>query len=641
MFINRFDDRLHIPKDAQVIFVADFFADDLIGGAELTTEALIEASPYKIFKLRSSLVTMELLSEGFDKYWIFGNWSMMRPELIPSIVANLKYSVLEYDYKFCRFRSPEKHLAESGEKCDCHNEITGKVTSAFYLGSRNIWWMSERQQKRYLDRFPFLNEKSQMVLSSVFSEPFWHEIRILRDKFKDYPRSGWSVLGSSSWIKGTEDAIAWCKDQGYEHKVLSNLSPSEMLEELAKSEGFVYLPKGGDTCPRVVIEAKLLGCKLHLNDNVEHKDELWFDTDESLDTESYLYAARETFWNSTAASMEYTPRISGYTTTRNCIDQKYPWEESISSMLGFCDEVIVVDGSSTDGTWERLLEIAADEPRIKPTRTELDWNSKRFALNDGKQKATARSLCTSDFCWQQDVDEIVHEDDYSKIRRLVGNFPSHCDLVALPVIEFWGGNKVRVDVNPWKWRLSRNGPRITHGVPDDHRAFDDEGNLYSLASDGCCFVDKQTFERIPYMTFMDPAADDARQRALRGDKDSQNAYESWLTQVSENVPGVYHYSWFNIERKIHTYKNYWSNHWMSIYNKIMDDTPENNMFFDKSWKDVTDTEISELASRLEEDLGGWIFHRKVDFEQKTPWVKIQRSHPAIMSGWIENNGRKN
>ena len=31
-------------------------------------------------------------------------------KLIPTIVANMKYSILEYDYKFCRYRSPEKHL---------------------------------------------------------------------------------------------------------------------------------------------------------------------------------------------------------------------------------------------------------------------------------------------------------------------------------------------------------------------------------------------------------------------------------------------------------------------------------------------------------------------------------------------------
>ena len=36
------------------------------------------------------------------------------------------------------------------------------------------------------------------------------------------------------------------------------------------------MPLDYDTCPRVVIEAKLLGLDLILTDNVLHKDEDWF-----------------------------------------------------------------------------------------------------------------------------------------------------------------------------------------------------------------------------------------------------------------------------------------------------------------------------------------------------------------------------
>ena len=32
-----------------------------------------------------------------------------------------------------------------------------------------------------------------------------------------------------------------------------------------------------------------------------------------------------------------------------------------------------------------------------------------------KQKAEARKRCVGEFCWQQDSDEVVHENDYDKI----------------------------------------------------------------------------------------------------------------------------------------------------------------------------------------------------------------------------------
>ena len=195
-------------------------------------------------------------------------------------------------------------------------------------------------------------------------------------------RKGWIVLGSNSWIKGAEAAETWCKENNKDYEVVWGLPYQEVLDKLARAEGFVYLPEGGDTCPRMVIEAKLLGCKLQLNDNVQHSKEVWFDTDDMFDTEAYLYAARARFWNALKATMSWKPTISGYTTVMNCIAQKYPFKECIESMLGFSDEVVVVDAGSNDGTWEAVLEMSKNDERIKPFQNIIDFNEERFAYRD-------------------------------------------------------------------------------------------------------------------------------------------------------------------------------------------------------------------------------------------------------------------
>lgn len=618
-----------ISEKTKVIFVADLYVEDYVGGAELTTQALIDECPLEYVKLKSQQVTLKTLKDGHHCHWVFGNFAALNPELIPTIVGNMKYSILEYDYKYCRFRSPEKHQNITGTPCDCHNQMNGKIISAFFQGAQSLWWMSEEQKERYVSNFPFLAEKDSIVLSSVFDKKTLGTIRWLRESISSSstPRKGWIVLGSNSWVKGADSAKKWCEDNGLEHEVVWNVSYDEMLSKLANAEGFVYLPAGADTCPRMVIEAKLLGCKLQLNDYVQHKNEDWFNGSIE-EIHDYLYGAPQLFWTAIKKIMDFVPTISGYTTTYNCISQGYPFEKCIKSMLPFANEICVVDGGSSDGTWERLKDLSQEYPQIKIKQIIINWNHPRFAVYDGLQKAEARSMCSSDFCWQMDSDEVVHENDCQKIIDLCKKMPKNVDVISLPVIEYWGGpEKVRLDIQPWKWRLSKNLSYITHGIPTELRRFDKDGNLYaSEGTDGCDMIHKDSGQRIPHITFHTQETESLRLKALSGDKNALNQYEKWFNLVIENLPGVHHYSWYDLSRKIRTYKNYWTKHWNSLYNKSIEDTANNNMMFNVPWSQVTDEMIKNRATEFKEKLGGWIWHSKWD-GRETPHIKVSVAEP--------------
>lgn len=1010
-----FGKQISIPDDAQVVWVNDMFVEDYVGGAELTSEALIKTSPFNVFKLHSKDVTMDLLQKGQNLFWVFGNFSQLNLDLIPAILVNMKYAMVEYDYKFCKYRSPEKHEIAEGNPCNCVDAQHGQLVAALFRGAKHLWWMSEKQMDIYHEKYSFLKtEVKNTVLSSVFDDETLASIKLLREKAQNEERNGWIILGSNSWIKGFEDAKQYCEDNNLDYEILWNKPYGEVLEKLSKAEGHVYLPKGNDTCPRMVIEAKLLGCKLVLNDFVQHKDEDWFNPiadetdDETTQIEQYLYAAREWFWNGVKSDIEYVPTISGYTTTRNCISQNYPYEACIKSMLDFCDEVVVMDGGSDDGTYAHLEKWAGEEAKLKIYRADMQWDTKRFAVFDGMLKSMAREACTMDYCWQCvtpetmistidgekridrispgdlvlthkgrykkvktvysrpikdeklfsikkmgdnrrlnitdnhpiyvwnkkdkkyywktveeidlctdgftypklkeksdieslkipvscgknsfelldvdlsyyfglfiglylgdgslsidkgrhqyirwsfnieqmnvvnslrecidyifgdniklcvyerkekselicqignhklsewlfqnfgtgshdkfiklkniygfnsnfisgllkgyylsdgsndhkqikidsvnnkllaqikilstklglfgtlseyktkktgfvatkeemyrisfsgkqmnkarilmedfskkkplmmgqkqffkeenefgnfifsafseinelvysgylynieveddnsyvangvtvhncDSDEVVHENDMERIKKIVSNFPSNVDILALPVVEFWGGpEKVRMDINPWKWRLSRNKKHIGHGVPKDLRVYEEDGGYYAkMGTDGCDYIHRETFEPIQFANFYTADIEMLRRQGLSQDLAREN-YERWFNLATNEIPGVFHFSWWDIERKIKTYKNYWQKHWESLFNIKMEDTTENNMFFDKPWSEVSDEEISEKAAELKEKTGGWIFHSKWQGQQ-VPCIKIARELPKYIKEWI-------
>ncbi len=629
-------------NESEVIFVADFFIEEYGGGAEKTTEALFEVAPYRTCKIKSNELTKEILEQCANKFLVFFNYRSMDHNLIPLIVANCHYAIVEYDYKFCQYRSIDLHKRETGKNCDCHEQQLGKIISAFLHGSDHIFWMSQKQSVIYHDRFPFLKDNNQTVLSSVFSVDdleYIERLRVSREK-NGWDSSRWAVIDGNSWIKGVDESIKATNEKypSCNVEVIGGLPYYDLLKTLSGFHGLSFHPLGGDTCPRTVIEAKLLDLDLMVNENVQHYEEEWFLKSRD-EVEAYILSRPQIFWDVISSFFNRDISLSGYTTTKNVICSDYPWKESIQSMLDFCDEVVVVDGGSNDGTWENLKSWSENEEKLRVYQVKRDWDHYRFAVFDGQQKAVARSLCKGDWCWQMDIDEVVHENDYKKVKKLARQIPKSVKIVCLPVIDYWGKeDKVRVDVNPWKWRLSRNDTHITHDIPAQHRRYDENGNVFSIGSDGCDYVHTDNYQPIPHMNFFTPQHEQIRQKIIDDSdfrKNNLQNYSNFINAALKELPSVHHYSWFDIERKILTYKNYWSKHWASLYNKITDDIPENNMFFDKKWSDVSNEEIVNLATKMNNELGGWVFHERVDFTKPTPWYSVDSGHPNIMKSWLK------
>jgi hypothetical protein len=274
-----------------IIFAADNFAENYTGGAELTTDALIETSLVPFGKVFSQQINIQEMKKHKQAFWIFGNFANVPEECLVYAAKNLDYSVLEYDYKYCIFRSPEKHILNDGA-CNCAAERRGKVISIFLNAAKTVWWMSENQMQHYQSHFPFLKNEKNRVLSSVFSRGTLEFIDSLDVENKN---DKWIILNSPSWIKGVDEAVNYAKENSLDYELVWDVQYEDLLRKLAESRGIIFFPKAGDTCPRMVIEAKMLGCELVLNDNVQHKDEPWFETRDSV--RKYLGERTNVFWN--------------------------------------------------------------------------------------------------------------------------------------------------------------------------------------------------------------------------------------------------------------------------------------------------------------------------------------------------------
>jgi hypothetical protein len=289
-----------IPQGTECIVVQDFFDYDLIGGAELTTAAWQAASPYKCFDLHSASLTEQMLKQHKEKIWIFGNYTQVPLYLLNMVMElGLHYYAFEYDQKHCSRRSVLKHALEIKKPCDCHETTFGKFNAHFLTSAKVLYWCSIGQMERFYAVYPHLKGRTtDFIQGSTYTKETILNIRKIRERKEAgeiQVLDRWVILDSTSWIKGKDDSIAYCKEHRLNYVLLGGLTNEKFLEELAMSRGLIFLPLDVDVGSRITSECKLLGGTPIVNDFVLHVKEDWF-KQPIPKIEEYLLDGPARFW---------------------------------------------------------------------------------------------------------------------------------------------------------------------------------------------------------------------------------------------------------------------------------------------------------------------------------------------------------
>lgn len=280
----------------KTLFISDYFLNDLLGGAELTTQAIMTDGMqrgFEILPVHAVKVTKQIIDKVKEDFHIVVcNFKSLSDDVKLYMCKNTSYSIIEYDYKICDYRSFELHEAEEGIPCDCETRMSGKINSAFYGYAEKVWFMSEKQKNMILQKVLGLKEENCEVLNSVFSAGDLRFIYSIKDNEKN---EKYLILDSKSPVKPNTQCVEYAKSNDLEYELISNLPYHELLIKMSTSKGLIFMPVASDTCPRLVMEAKMLGCDLALNEYVQHKDEEWFVTQDSC--YEHMDSRGDAFWS--------------------------------------------------------------------------------------------------------------------------------------------------------------------------------------------------------------------------------------------------------------------------------------------------------------------------------------------------------
>ncbi len=282
----------------RAIWISDFTTADHIGGAEMTSEAIIEACPFEVVQVKTASIGSADLGEH-DIVITDSLTQMTNPQAVFALLDAKPFFTVEYDYNKL---SPTRHLMTPGDPFLESVEPWAIWFRRFWThpNLQHAFFMGSSQQAIHHDKWEKagLKAPSSSVLSSVLSKGTLSFIdRCLAHNEKNgVERSGWLIYNTENPLKGTSKSLDYLEAHQLSPVLLfSKLAPKQLLRTMSRAEGLVFMPTMHDTCPRMAIEAMLLGCEVRLGEMVQHKDEEWFSN--STSARAYLEGRADHFWS--------------------------------------------------------------------------------------------------------------------------------------------------------------------------------------------------------------------------------------------------------------------------------------------------------------------------------------------------------
>ena len=252
----------------KVIFIADFFADEVPGGGELNNQQLIEILRKRgvdVLEIKSQNVSPQFLQEqNKNTKFIIANFIGLTEENKSLLKLEKEYIIYEHDHKYVKTRNPADYKDFIAPK----DQI---INFEFYKNSKAILCQSDFHANIVRANLNLDNIKS--VGGNLWS----HDILDFMYKISlNKKQATCAIMSSDNWHKNTPDAIKLCKIKGWKYDLIPRSDYQHFLTRLGKSKKFVFLPKTPETLSRIVVEARMMGLSVVTNNLVGATKEDWF-----------------------------------------------------------------------------------------------------------------------------------------------------------------------------------------------------------------------------------------------------------------------------------------------------------------------------------------------------------------------------
>jgi hypothetical protein len=237
----------------KIVFVSDFFRNDIPGGAESNDGNLINylSKFYEVKSCRSTALSPQDLDDC-DAV-IVSNFVFLPPEAMAAITGSHKYIIYEHDHKYVSTRDPSKFA-------NFKIPTQHLINKEFYENASCVVVLSQICKEIMTNSFPAATVHN--IGCSLWSDETFALIDELatNEKTKDL-----CVMKSTNPTKNYLNALEFCKQKNIQAESIQSANHHEFLKLMAQYEKFLFIPTVLETFSRICAEARMLNLGVMTN----------------------------------------------------------------------------------------------------------------------------------------------------------------------------------------------------------------------------------------------------------------------------------------------------------------------------------------------------------------------------------------
>ena len=254
----------------KIVYISDFFVEEISGGAEICDNILInlmKEDGYDVIRFKNTDLTDKhiRLYRSCGYHFIVSNFTLMSPPVSTELINYPgSYSIMEHDHKYVKTRNPaayEDYLAP----------FEDIINREMFTNAKCIFAQSKIQAETIRKNLK-INNVVHLGMSLWTDE----QLAIIEDNVENKKAPEAAVIKSNNPTKNTATTAQYCKDKGIAYKLIGSPNYKTFIEQLSSHEAYVFIPRVLESFNRVLLEARMLNCKIVTTNLNGCTSEEWF-----------------------------------------------------------------------------------------------------------------------------------------------------------------------------------------------------------------------------------------------------------------------------------------------------------------------------------------------------------------------------